>query len=252
MWSQAFDIKKLGADWIKHLMDVTKKGMGAVPAKPAPVVAERLFNALMKPQLNETQRMSAAVKLQRAFDRERSKSDASRKRGEEVMAQARSDWEKKQSSEKKKDPEVAEGGAKYKVKIIGQDKKGEYYVSPNTGQKVYKKARVGDHEVPSTKEIKPKVEAMLPTSVFAGSNKNKLAPQGQLKGTAPKKQPTHKLVGETEKKKGVDGKACWKGYKYAGKVKKANGTYKDKCVPVWEAYEAEMAFAILKLFESNK
>lgn len=252
MWSQAFDIKKLGADWIKHLMDVTKKGMGAVPAKPAPVVAERLFNALMKPQLNETQRMSAAVKLQRAFDRERSKSDASRKRGEEVMAQARSDWEKKQSSEKKKDQEVAEGGAKYKVKIIGQDKKGEYYVSPSTGQKVYKKARVGDHEVPSTKEIKPKVEAMLPTSVFAGSNKNKLAPQGQLKGTAPKKQPTHKLVGETEKKKGVDGKACWKGYKYAGKVKKANGTYKDKCVPVGEAYEAEMAFAILKLFESNK
>jgi hypothetical protein len=32
------------------------------------------------------------------------------------------------------------------------------------------------------------------------------------------------------KKKGVDGKVCWKGYKYAGKEKKADGTYKDKCV----------------------
>tara|TARA_R110000796_G_scaffold250050_1_gene378512 strand:+ start:306 stop:434 length:129 start_codon:yes stop_codon:yes gene_type:complete len=29
------------------------------------------------------------------------------------------------------------------------------------------------------------------------------------------------------KKKGADGKACWKGYKFAGTVKG-----KDKCVPV--------------------
>ena len=35
-----------------------------------------------------------------------------------------------------------------------------------------------------------------------------------------------------EKVKGVDGKACWKGKRYAGKVKKADGTYKDKCVPM--------------------
>ena len=30
-----------------------------------------------------------------------------------------------------------------------------------------------------------------------------------------------------KKKKGVDGKACWKGYRYAG-TKKG----KDKCVPI--------------------
>ena len=95
-------------------------------------------------------------------------------------------------------------------------------------------------------------EAMMPASKFAGSDKNKLGAQGQLKGTAPKEQPTHKLVGETDKKKGVDGKACWKGKRYAGKVKKADGTYKDKCVPIGEAYEAEMALAILKLFEGKK
>ena len=35
-----------------------------------------------------------------------------------------------------------------------------------------------------------------------------------------------------EKKKGVDGKACWKGYRYAGREQKADGTYKDKCVKV--------------------
>ena len=39
--------------------------------------------------------------------------------------------------------------------------------------------------------------------------------------------------------KGVDGKACWKGKRYAGKVKKADGTYKDKCVPIGEDHGPE-------------
>ena len=34
------------------------------------------------------------------------------------------------------------------------------------------------------------------------------------------------------KVKGVDGKACWKGYRYAGKTRKKDGSYKDKCVKV--------------------
>ena len=28
VWSNAFDANKLGEDWIKHLMDITRKGMG--------------------------------------------------------------------------------------------------------------------------------------------------------------------------------------------------------------------------------
>ena len=48
------------------------------------------------------------------------------------------------------------GGAKYKIKSIGKDKNGDYYISPNTGKKVYKQAKVGDHETPSG-EVKPKV-----------------------------------------------------------------------------------------------
>lgn len=52
-----------------------------------------------KPDLDETARMSAAVKLQRALERERAKSDASRRRGEEVMAQAKKDAEKKNVKE---------------------------------------------------------------------------------------------------------------------------------------------------------
>ena len=56
----------------------------------------------------ETARMSAAVKLQRAFDRERSKSSASYERGKAVLAQARADWEKKQADEKNKQVPVSE------------------------------------------------------------------------------------------------------------------------------------------------
>jgi hypothetical protein len=46
---------------------------------------------------------------------------------------------------------IAEGSSasKYKVKSIGTDKNGDYYISPNTGKKVYKKVKVGSHETPS-------------------------------------------------------------------------------------------------------
>lgn len=45
-----------------------------------------------------SKRMSAAVKLQRAFDREKAASDASRKRGEEMLTQARAEYAKKQAA----------------------------------------------------------------------------------------------------------------------------------------------------------
>jgi hypothetical protein len=66
----------------------------------------------------------------------------------------------KKIQDKLKEQGVAEGssGARYKVKSIGHDSKGDYYISPSTGEKVYKKARVGDHEVPGSKEIKPKLK----------------------------------------------------------------------------------------------
>ena len=35
------------------------------------------------------------------------------------------------------------------------------------------------------------------------------------------------------KKKGIDGKACWKGYKLAG-TKKKGGRTVDNCVPIKE------------------
>jgi hypothetical protein len=49
----------------------------------------------------------------------------------------------------------SDSGAKYKVRSIGHDAKGDYYISPSTGKKVYKKGvKVGDHENPKTGEHK--------------------------------------------------------------------------------------------------
>jgi hypothetical protein len=462
MWNDAFNggdsgAQQLPPDWIKHLMDISRTGMGiqkqptAAP-KPVqqpiqqPALSEmRLFNALMAPNkiVNEDfdgeyddeagmaqsnllttaravmgllktikdrdnlpewgqekiakaemmlvsvwdylqsqkqmgrdpkvseARMSAAVKLQRAFQRQQEKSTASRKRGEEVMAQAKKDAEKKQQGVAeefgplpREKQQIRLGRHTVDIERVGLDKN---YISfawhDSQGREHYEEVAVGDlgsyddlikrikqeisyqerqytdqgvaeahgpwgkkspadlekikralekekkqapgqlrksssdtkkyssgqsgeyfskftetdsaalaqtatrltdpkdgataklraagdkrrEEHLKGRNIAKKNEAMMPASKFAGSDKNKIGAQGQLKGTAPKEQPTHKLVGETDKKKGADGKACWKGYKYAGTK---NG--KDKCVPIGEAYEAEMTLAILKLFEGKK
>jgi len=72
-------------------------------------------------------------------------------------------------NKKKSNEGVAEGsgGAKYKIKSIGKDKNGDYYISPNTGKKVYKQAKVGDHETPSG-EHKPKIRMPYKEGVAEG------------------------------------------------------------------------------------
>jgi hypothetical protein len=65
-----------------------------------------------------------------------------------------------------------EGGDKYKIKSIGSDvdkesgERRDYYISPSTGKKVYKKAKVGDHENPKSGEHKPKVEGQVARAIM--------------------------------------------------------------------------------------
>ena len=58
-WAKGFDVNKLGADWILHLMDITRKGMGIqAPQQPAqqpvpepqptPLSERRVLNALIE------------------------------------------------------------------------------------------------------------------------------------------------------------------------------------------------------------
>jgi len=108
---------------------------------------------------------------------------------------------------------------------------------------------------PEPKKDEKVAEKMMPASNFAGSKKNKLGPAGQWKNTGPKKNKPAQagdLVGGDsvqhndkpieEKIKGVDGKACWKGKRYAGTK---NG--KDICIPVSEDIENIMDALINKI-----
>jgi hypothetical protein len=72
------------------------------------------------------------------------------------------------------------------------------------------------------------------TPKIANRARGAVKADNRLHGFGPvKKSTSNKEQGVAEEKvKGVDGKACWKGKRYAGKVKKADGTYKDKCVPM--------------------
>lgn len=49
LWSQGFDETKLGRDWIKHLMDITRKGMGIV-AKPKQDESHSIFHEITQRQ----------------------------------------------------------------------------------------------------------------------------------------------------------------------------------------------------------
>lgn len=107
VWQQAynggnFGAQKLPADWIVHLMDITRKGMGIQQptAQPQPVAEVRLFNTLVRPTLTETARTSAAAKLSKAWDQQQQKSAASRDRAEKAKAEFEKEWKAKQEKEK--------------------------------------------------------------------------------------------------------------------------------------------------------
>ena len=116
---------------------------------------------------------------------------------------------------------------------------GNYGVKFKVGSKVI-------NYVSSPDQLKKQgvAERMLPKSAFAGSDKHKLGPAAHAKGKQKGPVKKGQFVGgmEEAKKKGADGKACWKGYRYNGTE---NG--KDKCVPVSEDVENIMGALIENL-----
>jgi hypothetical protein len=116
-------------------------------------------------------------------------------------------------------------------------------------------ARVSGDQDPSINRLtgKPNVTQSVPVkpaaTTPAGFNKEYL--QSVIDGKHPRPLISKEKAADILMKmnavdeakiKGADGKACWKGYKYAGTK---NG--KDKCVPIGEAYETEMYKAIALL-----
>ena len=232
-----------------------------------------------KIQAVEEARMSAATKLQRAWDRQREKSQASRDRFKRELDAAMPP-PKAQEPEKKPEQGVAEGQtADMRAFFAGMDSDKsvpnvQRSVSPEeikklmsrllaTGERsltpaqleLLRNYKLGQKVYTRKAEIENMSEKMMPASNFAGSKKNKLGPAGQWKNTGPSKNRPARagdLVGGDsiqhhdkpieEKIKGADGKACWKGKRYAGTK---NG--KDICIPVSEDVENIMDALINKI-----
>jgi hypothetical protein len=292
VWAGGFDEAKLGKDWILHLMDITRKGMGITqqPAVQQPV-AERLSNALIRPRKpiaelsNEklgqykkaasadasaadkagdyergNKRFSGIVKAtKKQFANDEKKTSEARantagvraglaKRNkpplspEEQKAKDAAKFEKWKAKNQKPEQNVAEGLDPAKrtqlIRFIAKTK--GWGISDLELAKdseliyMYKKIKAGEEPT----------ESMLPKSTFAGSNKHKLGPAAHAKGKQKGPVKRGQFVGgmEEDKKKGADGKACWKGYKYAGTK---NG--KDKCVPIGESVQNIMDVLINKI-----
>jgi hypothetical protein len=130
-------------------------------------------------ELEETVRMSTAVKLQRAWDQQQAKSAASRKRGQELLNPPK-------PQEPKKDEKTSEGApivvAQAPIDIRNPKKTPQPY--RNKGD------IVPDTNPPSTEK------------------------RG-VKGR-PGQRPMPDYDKVEEKIKGADGKACWDGYRYDG------------------------------------
>lgn len=204
LWAQGFDEQKLGKTWILHIMDISRKGMGVTqqPA-PQPVSEVRLFNTLVRHTLLENKDSnpytSALGKaLYRDLSKEKKASPAQVQRNKERWAKRQADRD--------------------------QARDRQYANSQMAKRDTSEKDEWGDYK-----------EAMLPKSVFAGSDKNKLGPAAHLKGKMHRSVQQGDLVGsmEEEKKSLRNSNPCWKGYKPVG-TKNKGGKTVPNCVPVNE------------------
>jgi len=313
MWNDAFNggdsgAQQLPPEWIKHLMDISRTGMGiqqqptAAPQpaqkpvqQPAPV-AERLSTALIRPRkpiaelssnklgqykkaagaqasaadkagntkkadkrfsgivkatkkqfANDEKTAEALVKKPQPYNKPRWWEDLPEKERDQFF---KSMGRPSKSEPKKKD--VAEGVDEgFGSKLAGLGLAGAMALGTSGAN-----ARVTPGDDPNINRLtgKPNVTQVAPSDVkpaaSAGFNKEWLQKAadpnrtGRYMISVEKAQELLKKMDAVDeaKKKGADGKACWKGYRYAGTE---NG--KDKCVPVGEDVENIMGALIENL-----
>ena len=229
LWAKGFDEAKLGKDWILHLMDVTKKGMGVTQqsaVQPSPVVAERLSVALIRPNLHETTFKKSPY----------GRTAASQQRARELLNPP------KPPEPKKDEKDVEEAGKKKsrnKNKLSnyffpgygyygyggsndsgegGGDGGGESAAMAHTAKSLENPPKVMQHRARRDQERDKQwmstqianndktskddwgnlKEKMMPDSNFAGTPKNKLGSAAHLKGKMNRPAQAGDLVGGAE------------------------------------------------------
>lgn len=253
VWAGGFDEAKLGKDWILHLMDITRKGMGITqqPKQPAvqQPVAERLSNALIRPRKPIAELSNEKLgQYKKAAGADASAADKAGdyERGNKRFSGIVKATKKQFANDEKKVSEYGDTARGQKMLTKVQKRAVDRVVSKkaNADPAYAKKNSDTANRAWDRMTDKDLEEKMLPKSAFAGSDKNKLGPAAHAKGKQKGPVKRGQFVGgmEEDKKKGADGKACWKGYKYAGTK---NG--KDKCVPIGESVQNIMDVLINKI-----
>jgi len=267
VWSKAFDVNRLGVDWIEHLMDITRKGMGIAAKQPEPV-AERLLNALInfrKQPVIENEEHELRQRMVRAIanatgygEAELNLLDTTKLNDLLKQHLHPADW----------DGDEPEGDWNSAENYDDRDSSMEssYWRPPSPAEVKFDRAlkRERRNSAPDMDRFRKELDAIMPP---------------------PKKEPENKDVGEGRKKKnkktsrslgryffpgygyygsgesgegGGDGgggegateglddpedNPCWKGYKPIG-TKKKSGRTVPNCVPLSESVENIMAALI--------
>ena len=268
-WAQGFDEKKLGKQWILHLMDLTRKGMGIQQPKQQPAVQQP--EKVNEPAVEGIGPMDTP--LRRFMIKQ-----IARITGHTDLDQ-------------QDDNEIEDLFAKY---VPGSEKKIEKFnhamqeFSTLEYQDRMAGVGMGNYEVD---------EAMLPKSAFVGSKKNKINGKGMKRGDDPTPVKAGDLVGEeaagvgviaskkqandprysmsltkdvrpdtmdkemkaffptkAPKSKDVDedqrlDPKCWKGYRKQG-TKMKGGTRVNNCVKVGESWEQQIS-DLVKVLEGK-
>lgn len=248
VWANGFDEKKLGKDWILHLMDVTRKGMG-IQNTPAPKQkAGRVLNTLVAPRQPQQEPTSEAMLPTSAF----AGSDKN-KLGSAAHLTGSMKRPARQGDLVGEAPIEMDPADPMDPMIYGHEKanpaKLKFRMARAAGQLKDLAARATTAG-PTEWQIMARQFEELKMNISQIQHALEELAKKRKKGGIASRGIDPNIDEGSKKKKGVDGKACWKGYKYAGKEKKSDGTYKDKCVPIGEGWEQVMSNAVNKLLEN--
>ena len=166
-WAEGFDEKKLGKDWILHLMDLTRKGMGIKEPVPQQVAQS---NKVKEPAVEGIGSMDTPLRR--------------------FMIKQIARITGRNDLDNQSDDEIENLFAKY---VPGSEKKIEKFnhaMSEFSGLEYQDRMAgvgMGNYVVDET---------MLPKSAFAGSKKNKINGKGMKRGNDPTPVKAGDLVGE--------------------------------------------------------
>jgi hypothetical protein len=232
-WAEGFDEAKLGKDWILHLMDLTRKGMGIQPKKE-PAVQQP--NKIEEPAVEGIETMNTPLRR--------------------FMIKQIARITGRDDLDDQSDDEIENLFSKY---VPGSEKKIEKFnhaMQEFSGLEYQDRMAgvgMGNYVVDETKRMSARVKlqrAWDRERAKSSASNERERMRRELQGIADRMKPQEepKKDQDANEDQRLDPK-CWKGYRKQG-TKMKDGTRVNNCVKVGEGWEEVMANAVDKLLEN--